>query len=276
MARTIAQIQAAIVAAKTADSTLAGLTSSSNVAIWLLWTYVVAVCQWTLENLFDAHKAEVQDIIATQKPHSLQWYVSKAKAFQYGITLPADSDVYSIIPPADPTVLVVEYAAAVELVNLVRIKVARLSSGILAPLTSLQLTALTAYIARVKDAGVRVQVTSDDPDNLRLELAVFYDPLVLNSSGARLDGTAATPVKDAINEFLDNLPFNGLFVLNDLIIALRQLDGVRITEIISAEANYGLTPYVPVTYEYLPDAGYMILDNTYFDTHVTYTAHGPI
>src|ERR1019366_6918228 len=114
MARSIAQIQSAIVAAKTADGTLSGLTSSSNVAIWLLWTYVVAVCQWTLENLFDAHKSEVNSLIATQKPHTLQWYVTMAKAFQYGVTLPSDTDVYTVVPPVDLTVLVVQFAAAVE------------------------------------------------------------------------------------------------------------------------------------------------------------------
>lgn len=276
MARTIAQIQADIIAAKTADTTLSGLTSTSNTSIWLLWTYIVAVCQWTLENLFDAHKAEVSGILATQKPHTLQWYVTKAKAFQFGATLPPDSDVYALVPPADLTTLVVHYAAAVELTNLVRLKVARLSSGVLAPLTSAQLTALTAYMGRVKDAGVRLQVTSDPPDNLQLVVAVFYDPLVLDSSGRRLDGTSTTPVKDAIKTFLDDLPFNGLFVLNNLIAALQAVDGVRIGEVVSAQANYGLTSYVPVTYEYLPDSGYMILDETYFDANVTYTAHGPI
>jgi hypothetical protein len=276
MARSIREIQAAIIAAKTAEPTLSGLTSSSNVAIWLLWTYVVAVCQWTLENLFDAHKNEVNEIIAAQKPHTLQWYVTKAKEFQYGVSLPADKDVYDLVPPSDPSVLVVKFAAAVELINLVRIKAARLSGGILAPLTGVQLTAFSAYMSRVKDAGVRLQVTSGDPDNLQLALAIFYDPLVLNAVGARLDGSSASPVKDAVNAFLENLPFNGLFVLNNLIAALQAIDGVRIGEIVSAQANYGMTSYVPITYEYLPDAGYMILDATYFDTNISYTAHGPV
>lgn len=275
MARTISQIQAALVAAKSADTTLSGLSSTSNTAIWLLWTYIVAVCQWTLENLFDAHKAEVTSLIALQKPHSLQWYVSKAKKFQYGISLPPDSDEYEIVPPVDPNVLIVKYAAAVELVNLVRIKVARLTGGVLAPLLPLQLTAFSAYITRVKDAGVRIQVTSGNPDNLQLKVAVFYDPLILNANGSRLDGTSTTPVKDAINDFLEHLPFNGLFVINNLIAALQEVEGVRIAEIVSAQANYGLTSYLPVTYEYLPDAGYMILDSLYFDTYVTYTGHGP-
>jgi hypothetical protein len=276
MARTIAQIQASLIAAKTADATLIGLTSTSQVPIWQLWTWVVAVCQWTLENLFDAHKAEVQGIIAAQKPHSLQWYVTMAKAFQYGMTLPPNTDVYAVVPPVSLSVLIVNYAAAVELSNLVRLKVATLIGGVLTPLTGLQLTSLTAYMAQVKDAGVRLQLTSGAPDNLQLALNIFYDPLILDSTGKRLDGTENTPVMDAVNKFLDNLPFNGLFVLNFLIEALQAINGVQIGQVVSAQANYGATPYVGIPVQYIPDAGYMALDETYFNANITYTAHGPV
>ena len=112
MARTIAQIQQSIIDSKNADATLSALSSSSNVAIWKLWSYIVAVCQWVLENLFDLHKSEVTAIIAAQKPHTLQWYVTKAKAFQYGIILPPDTDVHEAID--DPTV-----AAEMPLINTV-------------------------------------------------------------------------------------------------------------------------------------------------------------
>ncbi len=276
MARSISEIQQSIISAKSADGNLAGLTSTSNVAIWMLWTYIVAVCQWTLENLFDAHKNEVIEILKSQKPHTLQWYVTMAKLFQYGETLPPYSDTYSVVPPADPTVLVVQFAAAVELTSMVRIKVAKQVGGILAPISTPELTAFSAYMNRIKDAGVRLQLTSANPDNLQLALNIFYDPLVIDSTGSRLDGTSSTPVQDEINRFLENLPFNGLFVLNFLIEALQAIDGVRIVQVVNAQANYGITSYVPVLVEYLPDAGYMILDDTYFNANVTYTAHGPL
>lgn len=275
MARTIAAIQQQITDTKNADPTLsASLTSSSNTAIWKLWTYIVAVCIWTLENLFDYHKGEVDEIINSQKPHTLPWYIMMARQFQYGITLPADSDVY-LTTSVDPAVVIIKYAAAVELTNLVRIKVAKLSGSALAGLSGTELSAFTAYMNRIKDAGVRLQLTSGEPDNLQLQLNIFYDPLVLNSAGQRLDGTADTPVADAVNNFLANLPFNGLFVLNNLTIALQHIDGVRIGNIITAQANYAATPYVPIMVEYSPDAGYMILDEAYFNAHIAYIAHEP-
>lgn len=276
MARTISEIQAAIIAEKEANATLsAALTSTSTVAIWRLWTYVVAVCMWTLEKLFDSHKVEVAALIAAEKPHTAKWYVTMAKKYQHGDSLPDGSDVYDPVS-TDETVLIISHAAAVELYNLLRIKVAKNTGGTLEALSSPELAGFAAYMHRVKDAGVRLQLTSGDPDDLKLELTVYYDPLVLDNTGARLDGTSSTPVKDAINNYLQNMPFNGLFVLNKLINAIEETEGVRIGTVVSAEANYGATPYVPITVEYVPDAGYMTLNETYFDANVTYLPHDPI
>lgn len=273
MARTIAAIQQQIIDTKNADPSLSTYAwSDSKVAIWRLWTYVTAVCIWTLENLFDYHKTEVSNILATQKPHTLQWYVHKAKLFQFGDTLPPNTDTYPTLS-TDPAVAIVKYAAAVELANMVRIKVAKENSGILESLSVGELAAFRGYMSRIKDAGVRLQLTSGNPDNLQLALSVYYDPLVLSSTGARLDGAATTPVMDAVNTFLANLPFNGVFVLNELIVALQAIDGVKIGYVLSAQANYAATPYIPITIKYTPDAGYMALDESYFNTNVTYTPY---
>ncbi len=275
MARTIAEIQQSIITAKQTDPVLSGLTSTSNVSVWLLWTYIVAVCQWVLETYFDDHKAEMDSIIATQRPHTLQWYVTRAKQFQYGVALPFESDTYTTVSD-DPAVSIITYAAAVELPSLIRIKVATLSGSSLAPLTTVQLTAFTAYIQQIKDAGVRMQITSGNPDMLRLQLKIYYDPLVLNATGSRIDGTATQPVLDAVKNFLKALPFNGLFVLNNLIAALQAVDGVVIGVIESAAATYAALPYTPVTVEYAPDAGYMAADEAYLLANITYISHSPI
>ncbi len=275
MARTIAEIQQQIIDTKEADTTLnAYAWSNSKVAIWRLWTYVVAVCIWSLENLFDSHKEEVAQLLAAQRPHTLQWYVNKARQFQYGTTLPDGSDTYTTTTE-DPLVMIVKYAAAVELPNIIRLKVARQGSASLEGLTGPELAALKAYMGRIKDAGIRLQVTSAAADNLLLSLKIYYDPLVLMSDGSRIDGTAAAPVKTTVNTFLADLPFNGVFILNKLIAALQSVDGVKIGQVLSAQANYAATPYVPITVKYIPDAGYMALDATYFDANISYEAYIP-
>jgi len=279
MARTISQIQQSIIDAKNADPVLSLLlTSTSNVAIWTLWTYIVAVCQWTLENLFDQHVAEVDNIIATMKPHTLQWYATMAKAFQFGYSLPADSDTYDntgIDPSVIATSQVVNYAAATELPKTLRIKVATTTAGALAPLSGTQLTAFTAYMNVIKDAGVRLQITSGNPDSLRLSIDVYYDALVLDNTGARLDGTENTPVQDAINTFLQNLPFNGLFVVNYLVAYLNAVSGVVNADVKLVQANFGALPYTAIDPEYQPDAGYLRIINP-SDLTINFIAHAPI
>ena len=279
MARTIAEIKQSIVDAKNADTNLSALNSTSAVADWNLWAYIVAVCQWTMEKLFDAHVAEVQAILATQKPHTLQWYVTMAKAFQYGDALPADSDQYDNTGnTADEIAIkqVVNFASATEVGAGLRIKAATLSGSTLVPLSADQLTAFTAYMNLVKDAGVRLTVTSGPADRFVTTIKVYYDPLVLNASGQRLDGTNNTPVQQAITNFLDSLPFNGVFILNSYIAALQAVDGVVIAEVDEAQATYGTgLPFYDINPQYRPDAGYMAIDLN-ADLTINFYAYGTI
>lgn len=281
MARTIAEIKATLVAAKEAETELADVNSTSKVAEWNLWLDIVAFCTYTLEQLFDFFRIDVDTTIATMKPHTLQWYVAKAKAFQFGITLPPDTDVYPVIPEADSPVFIVKSAAAEEVfaLNLVRMKVAKQGAGGLEPLDpgpdpgvdpDSELGAFSEYMRRIKDAGVRLQVTSGEPDDLYLQLDVYYDPLVLNGAGERLDTVGSTPVKDAVNAFIGSLPFNSLFILNELIDAIEAVDGVVIAHVPYAEAVYASLPPIPIPVKYIPDAGYMKLHEGYFDTWVNY------
>ncbi len=275
MARTIQQIQDALIAKKEADGTLNPLlTSASKVAIWRLWTYICAFCQNVLETFFDDHKEEVQDIIRAEKKHTLTWYETKIKAFQTGYTLPIDSDEYAVI---DEAAQIIAHASATEIGSIVRIKVATLNGGVLTALGNAELLAVRAYMSRIKDGGVRLMITTNDPDDLQVSFEIYYDPLVLSDTGARIDGTAATPVQDAVKTFVENLPFNGLFVVNRLLRYVEDnVEGVRICSVSTIQARYGALEFEPVTVEYLPDAGYLLFDAAYFTDNTTFTPHNPI
>ncbi len=277
MARTIADIQASIIAAKNAQPALAALSSPSAVAVWRLWTYVTAVCHWTLEKLFDLHLAEVKDIISKEKAHREQWYAMMALRFQYGHTLVPDKDYYDNAGISDAQVelaKIVKYSAVEKVMKGLRIKVAKVVNGELAPLSTGELAALKAYFDRVGDGGVRLYFASATADSLKLHLTVYYDALVLDGSGARLDGAAATPVKDAITTFLKVQPFNGLFVVAQLIDALQRVGGVLIPHPVSVQARYGALPYTSTPVEYLPDAGYLRILNP-SDLTTDYVPHEP-
>lgn len=265
MARSITDIQNALIAQVQADPTLGPLlTSTSRVAIWRLWTYVIAVCQWTLENLYDIFVAEVNSNIANMKPHTAQWYANKAKEFQYGYALLAESDVYDNNALSDDQIAasqVISYAAVIEAVlnnrRVLRIKVATLVNGDLGPVPSDQLAAFTAYMQTIKDAGVSLQITTANADGLQLSVDFYYDPLILTNAGARNDGTNPQPVQMAIDVFLKNLPFNGIFSINQLDNALQAVEGYKDLRINFALAKYGSLPYGAINVKYIPDAGYL-------------------
>lgn len=265
MARTIAEIQASIITAIGQDPVLSTkLTSTSRVSLWRLWTYIIAVCQWTVENLYDIFVSDVNAIIDSKNPHTPQWYAGKARAFQFGQELAGDTDQYDntgLTADQVEAMQIIHYAAVVETVvnnrNVLRIKVATTINGDLGPLSPDQLTAFSAYMARVKDAGVHLVITSTNADGIRLGLDFFYDALLLNSSGNRNDGTDQTPVQEAIDTFLKNLPFNGVFSVNKLVDTLQSVPGYKELRMNYVLAQYGNLPYSSVNVTYVPDSGYL-------------------
>ncbi len=260
MARTITEIQAQIIAEKERVVGLSSLNSESKTAIWRLWTHVVATAIWTLEVLFDFHKKEVDDLILSKKPHSLHWYRAKAKAFQMGGTLARESDCYDNTGLSTDEInkqCIVKQAAVVEINGVVRIKVTKEAGDQLAPLSSSELSSFTTYMQQIKDAGVRIRVDSLPPDDLQMEIDIYYDPLVLNGKGEQLKNSAIKPVEDTIKTYLKNLPFNGEFVLATLTDRLQETTGVIIPQIGRVLARYGNQDYKLVTARYVADAGYL-------------------
>lgn len=67
MARTIEEIQAEIYREKENYEELNELNSTSKTALWRLWIYIVAVAIWSLEKLFDLHRADINERIRVQK-----------------------------------------------------------------------------------------------------------------------------------------------------------------------------------------------------------------
>lgn len=264
MANTIQYYQTQITEAYVANAAAVGIII--NPAAWSVanidrcFIYAVAVCAWSVNTLFDFFTADVNATIAAMKPHSLQWYAGMARAFQLGQNLVAEADYYDNTGlDADVVAAskIVAYAAVVEQTRGVRIKVAKTMGTDLGPLLPGELTAFSDYMKKVKDAGVKLSITSAVADDLRLVITVKYNPLVLTSTGSRIDGITATPVKDAIKAFLKNLPFNGVFSIQKLVDAIQAVEGVDDLTINEAQTRYGLLVFSTVNMVVVPDAGYL-------------------
>ena len=140
MARTIEQINNEIIKAKESEPALAGLTSTSKVAIWRLWAYITAFVIWTLEKIFDEHKKEVSEALSELKPHTARWYRNKALAFQYGFDLHSETDLFDNTGKSKEEIensKIIKYSAVTEVETESRliVKIATEQGGELQPIS---------------------------------------------------------------------------------------------------------------------------------------------
>ena len=270
MARSIQEIQNLILQAKAQEPVLESLNSTSKVAIWRLWVYIIAVAIWSLEKLFDQHRSDIDKRLAELKPHTARWYRSKALAFQYGFDLLPDSDKFNNQGHTEEAIeasKIVKYSAVIESKNEGRliVKIAGEQGDTLQPITDAQKQSFEAYLQEIKDAGVRLSVVNYQPDILHLQMKIVYDPLVLDSNGQSIIH-ATHPVETAIKDYLKRLPFNGELVLAHLIDALQQAEGVKIPHLVLAQSKnitssgeYGAFETIEISK--IPTAGYFTIDN---------------
>lgn len=270
MARSIQEIQTLILQAKAQEPALNELNSTSKVAIWRLWVYIIAVAIWSLEKLFDQHRADIDKRLAELKPHTARWYRSKSLAFQHGFDLLPDSDKFNNQGHTEEAIeasKIVKYSAVIESKNEGRliVKIAGEQGEQLQPITDAQKQAFEAYLQEIKDAGVRLSVVNYQPDVLHLQMKIIYDPLVLDSNGQSIIH-ATKPVEETIKSYLKRLPFNGELVLAHLIDALQQAEGVKIPHLVLAQSKNitssgGYGAFETIEISKIPTAGYFTIDN---------------
>jgi hypothetical protein len=235
----------------------------SSVSIESIIFSNVATGMFVMQELFEQFKRDVSASIGEQMPGTAAWYAWKARMFQYGRELVPDTDRYDNAGLTDEQVAamrVVKYAAAVESRDgsILYVKVASEDGGgNRRPLSSGQLTAFGRYMDSIRYAGVRIEAVNDEPDDMRLNIDVYYDPLVLDELGKRLDGLSDTPLQDAIRDHLENLPFDGTYSNQRLVDVLQTVDGVRIAEIKYSGSRYGAySQFTEINAREIAHAGY--------------------
>lgn len=286
MARSIQEIYDALITEKETLANLSGLqpdpdefqtflqdlTTTSKVGIWRLFLYVVAFGHWIIETLFDRHVAEVialKFILITGTP---RWYQQKALEFQYGDALVWNGSQY-VYDPITPANQIVKRSAVVVSGGITRVKVAKLAvDGITPiPLTAPENVSFTAYIQTLAFAGVNLIVISTDADDITIFATIYYDPLVLTPTGESIIDAGVFPAEVAINAYISNLDFNGVFNKTALVDALQLADGVVDPVLGTITARYGANPFLPVGDNYTSFAGHMTVEaGTPLNTTLTY------
>ena len=274
MARQIELIQKEILDRVASDERLSALNSTSKVAIYRLYAYVISFSIWALEVIFDNHKKEIDTAIYEQKSGTPRWYRNMSLAFQYGFDLIADSDQFDNTGSNDDAIeasKIIKYCSVKESTesNRLIIKVASEESDSLTPLDSTQIASFTEYLNEIKYAGVKIAVVNNPADKLLLNMVIYRDVLVIDENGnSILNG--GKPVETEIKNYMKSLPFDGELVINDLIEKLRAVSGVINAHIVTANSSYydvltsQYTEFTPINVKTIPIAGYFEIVN--FDT----------
>jgi hypothetical protein len=255
---------------KLSEPTLAQLTSTSKTAVWRLWTFITSFQIWAMEMKYRIYKEKLDDAAEYAQSHTTAWYQKKATLFQYGdaLTVINGAVVYPVI---DTTKQIIKAAAVSVTPNAtLLIKVAKLDANndTLVALESSEFDAFKAYVNEFQDAGVLTQVSSQNADVLKLNIIVYYNPLALPLQQFQQNTEAA------INTYLKNLPFNGVFRTTSLIDAMQKVTGfidVKINQL-EASVSYLIVPYyAPIDTLYPTVAGYMKIDPNFpLSNNITY------
>lgn len=263
--RSISEIKESIAADFMANETVAeayGFTVGSDfsatfskVSLESTLFYLFACAAWVVESLFESHKNDVETALDNQMPHRTKWYRNKTLLFMEGKTLVADTDRYNTSDMTDDEIIalqVVKHATATENrdASILTIKVAGEKAGSRCKLPDEVEKQLAAYLAEIKDAGVRINLVNSDPDTLSCDVDVYYNPMLTVDN-------VQQACESAIKSYIENLPFNGEYTNMSLVDVLQGVDGVKVVEFNSASAMAaGESIATTINGRYTPAAGY--------------------
>lgn len=139
--------------------------------------------------------------------------------------------------------------------SILTIKVAGEESGKRCRLDDDTESQLAAYIGEIKDAGVRINLVNIAPDIFNCEIDIYYNPMLLPEN-------IEQSCRDAVQKYIENLPFNGEYTNMELVDTLQKVEGVKIPEFKSATtAANGESTLSAIDARCVPAAGYFVPNN---------------
>ena len=227
MARTINDIQQSII---TDLQTYFPKLSTSKVAEWRLWTYVVAAAIHAFEIILDLFRQEVDELTTKITPGTKLWYAEMCYRFQNGHTLVFDKNTAQFYyEQDDPDSRIVKVVAVNEAYKMISIRVAKTDGeGRIIPLDDSERRNLTDYIDTIHTTGIPTTIVSTTADTIRYNLVVYYDPAIPSS-------VVREKVEQALETFKTSLSFDAVFYAQRLVDAVMHAEGVVTVKVVRLE-----------------------------------------
>ncbi len=271
MARSIDTIYQQLLASKSADTTLSGLTSTSQVSFWNLWLHIQAVCVNLLEQTQDIFiSTEIEPTVSAIPPSTPSYIQDQVFKFQYDATTPEIATLVNFVPTYavvnEAKRIITQCSVITDPNKNVQVKVAKESPPV--KLSAAELIDLNGFLSEIQPSGVTTTAISLDPDRFFIEAEIFYD--------GQYAPVISANVIAAIDAFLSAIPFNGVVKISSLEEAILDVAGVNdiILNNVAARANataFGDKQYLVqgndlISRSWMTVAGYIIQEDTAGET----------
>lgn len=266
MARLLAEIEASIDTEVAKHSELDAVQNNSSFfSFFSFIRKVVAFIVFQLELIFDAHKEEIEEIINVTEPGNLLWYKSIVLEYQHGDALIIENNLHTY-NTIDLTSRIVKKVSVVEVeinnrMTLV-FRTAKEVNGVFVKMNETEVAGLSSYLHERKFAGTRIDVQSNDPDELYLSFNAILDPILFNDSGELLEGSGK-PIPIAIESYLKEVDTADTFYLSSLIKLVLNIPGVIDFRITNSKLNN-----VVFSNSTELNSAFMVLDQTSIQSYV--------
>lgn len=200
--------------------------NSSKMSIMDAFTWVVAACIWTFDNLLDVFQIDIVNDLSNRINGTPAYYINSILKFQNGDDLVMNEEgtsfSYPIIDENKRIITCASYSEYSEegfYDKVLVLKVAKGQPGSYERLSEEELIKARAYINQIKFAGTNIDVISRKGDVLIPKVTVYHD-------GAETEDVIYTNITNALNEYIASIKFDGYVYAQKVIDAIQKAEHV--------------------------------------------------
>ncbi len=235
MARTLENIYTEAKNCRNQYLELTEVENTSKMSILDAFTWVTSTCIWAFENIIDVFKVDLAKELQYRINGTPSYFANALLKYQSGDILTMNDEgtmfSYANIDPSKRIITKVAYNEEVEEGfhdKSMRFKIATtLPDGSLAQIDNAEMIGIRSYLNQLLFAGQQAKVVSRIGDVLVPRIIVYYD-------GDIAPDELYKDIEDAIQTYLANIDFNGVFYVQKVIDAIQ---GVKHVKDVSALSN---------------------------------------
>jgi hypothetical protein len=250
MARKIPAIRQFLIDTLVSKAASIGITI--NPVKWSKYDYkllildTVATGQAVEEQLWDAYKDDINSIISLAAPETAQWIKDQLiNKYQFSADIPQVVGIYppnfnpSFQNPNDNLKIIKYCSVKPGIYGTTLIKVAAQVDGLPADIDTTHgagtLDTVRAFVRAITNSSITKFITSGSADRLWMQLDVYYNGLYAS--------VIQNNVILAIDNFLKNITYDGSFIVTDLEVAIKNVEGVTDCVFINMRGRDNLTAF---------------------------------